>query len=110
MRIVLQRSQQVEVTRVTSIVLAGTVRPVGVLDMPCDLLPRPPVVVPVAAFDLVGGGGRAPKKILGELSRRHGCWATIARTTARIISASSRTATTPIGPTTAATARSVDSA
>src|SRR3954464_2507522 len=33
-------------------------------------LPRPPVVVPVAAFDLVGRSGRAPHEPFGK--RRHG--------------------------------------
>ena len=30
------------------------------------MLPRPPVVVPVAALDLVGGGGRPPAEAVGE--------------------------------------------
>ena len=30
------------------------------------VLPRPPVVVPVAAFDLVRGRGDAPEKVVGE--------------------------------------------
>ena len=36
------------------------------------VLPRPPVVVPVAALDLVGRGGGAPDEAVGERARRHG--------------------------------------
>ena len=37
------------------------------------VLPRPPVVVPVAALDLVGGGGRAPAEPVGETAVGHRC-------------------------------------
>src|SRR5947208_1184016 len=35
------------------------------------MLPHPPVVVPVAALDLVGGGGGAPHEALGEAAGGH---------------------------------------
>src|ERR1700674_3105781 len=108
MRVLMQRSQQVKITRVTFKLLAGTVRPVAVLDMPRHLFPGPPVVGMVATLDLMRRRGRAPKKFLRKAAGDHGCWAMIANTMPRIISASSRTNTAPMGPTTAATARSVD--
>ena len=39
---------------------------------PGRVLPLPPVVVPVAAFDLVRGGGGAPAEPSGKVARRHG--------------------------------------
>src|SRR5579885_651295 len=33
------------------------------------MLPRPPIRVPVAALDLMGGRGRAPEKAIGKLHR-----------------------------------------
>src|SRR5437588_407569 len=75
------------------------------------LPPGPPVVAMIAAFDLVCCGGGAPVKALGKSSGAHRAGAgrlMMAKTTARITSARTRTTTTPMGPTTAATARSVD--
>ena len=53
MRVLMQRSQQVKIARVTFKMLAGPVRVIAVLDMPWDLLPRPPIVAMIAAFDLM---------------------------------------------------------
>src|SRR6266852_4962951 len=109
MRVLMQRSQQIEVAGKSLVMLAGRIRPVAVLDTPGDLLPRPPVVGVVTALDLVGSRRRSPEKTLGESSGAHaGCWAMIANVIARIISARSRTRTAPIGPMTAAMARSVE--
>ena len=36
------------------------------------VLPRPPVVVPVAALDLVRGGGCAPEELIGKPDRHGG--------------------------------------
>src|ERR1700704_6029674 len=108
MRVLMQRPEQIKVSRITFKMLAGTVGCVAIFDMRRDLLPGPPVVGVVATLDLVSRRGRAPKKTRGELSTDHGCWATIARIIPRIISARTRKKTRPIGPTTAATARPVD--
>src|SRR5258708_9738172 len=110
MRVLTQGPQQVKVTGKSFVMPAGRVGPVSVLYMPGDLLPGPPVVGVVAAFDLMGRRGRAPKKILRKPAGDHGCCTMIARIMARTISASTRTTTAPIGPTTAATARSLDTA
>ena len=108
MRILIERSQEIEVTGVPSILLAGPIRGIGVFDMSRALFPGPPVVAAVAALDLMGRRRRAPQKFLRKLAGDHVCWAMIAKTIPRMINASARTMTTPIGPTTAATARSVD--
>src|SRR5207245_10317106 len=108
MRILIERSQEIEVTGVPSILLAGPIRGIGVFDMSRALFPGPPVVAAVAALDLVGRRRRAPQKFLRKLAGVHVCWAMIAKTITRMINASARRMTTPIGPTTAATARSVD--
>src|ERR1700674_3957308 len=108
MRVLMQRPQQIEVLGESFVVLAGRVGAVAMFDMARALLPRPPVVAVVAAFDLMRRRGRTPKKALGKSAGDHGCCATIANTKPRIISARSSTSTALIGPTTAATARSVD--
>ena len=60
MRILIQRSQEIKVAGVSSILLAGPIRRVGVFDMPGDLFPGPPVVAAVAALDLMCRRRRAP--------------------------------------------------
>jgi len=58
-------------------VLFGAMPPVGsgarsgsVADLVRELLPGPPVVVSVVAFDLVGGGSGAPEEVLREAENR----------------------------------------
>ena len=111
MRVLVQALEQVKVRREALIVIARRIGPIAVLDMPGRLLPGPPVVAMIAAFDLVCCGGGAPVKALGKSSGAHRAGAgrlMMAKTTARITRARTRTTTTPMGPTTAATARSVD--
>src|SRR2546422_7569768 len=111
MRVLVQALEHVEIIRIAPVVVARRIRPIAILDVPRRLLPGPPVVGMIATLDLVGGGGGAPKKALRKRSRAHragGGWVMMAKTTARMISATTRTTTTPVGPTTAATARSVD--
>src|SRR2546428_8199035 len=107
-RVLMQAFKQVEVAREAPVVIASRIRAIAVLDMPGRLLPGPPVVAVIAAFDLVCRGGGAPVKALRKRSGAHragGGWVMMAKTTARITSARTRTTTTPMGPTTAATAR-----
>ena len=63
--------QQVEVGRVAPEVVAGVARHL-VARGARRVLPRPPVVVPVAALDLMGRGGRAPEEPVRKRARRHG--------------------------------------
>jgi len=58
-------------------VLFGALPPVGsgagsgsVTDLARELLPGPPVVVSVVAFNLVGGGSGAPEEVLREAENR----------------------------------------
>src|SRR5207253_1613883 len=46
---------------------------------PRRVLPRPPVVVPVAAFDLVRGGRRAPQEAVGKRDRHESPSGAVAR-------------------------------
>src|SRR5437899_826695 len=111
MRVLVQPLEQVKISGIAPVVIARRIRPIAVLDVPWRLLPGPPVVGMIAALDLVGSGGGAPVKARRKPSRAHragGDWVMMAKTTARMISATTRTTTTPIGPTTAATARSVE--
>ena len=111
MSVLVQALEHVEISRKAPVLIARRIRPIAVLDVPRRLLPGPPVVGVIGTLDLVGSGGGAPKKALGKSSRAHragGGWVMMAKTMARMTSATTRTTTTPIGPTTAATARSVD--
>ena len=111
MRVLVKISQYIKVSQISPVVITRRIRPIAVLDVARRLLPGPPVVGMIATLDLVGSGGGAPEKALGKSSRAHragGGWLMMAKTMARMISATTRTKTTPVGPTTAATARSVD--
>src|SRR4029453_8075376 len=57
--------QQAEILRPAGPVVAGVPARLRA-PRPTGVLPGPPVVVPVAPLDLVGGGGRAPHETVGE--------------------------------------------
>src|SRR5919201_4927069 len=110
MGVLMQASQQIEIARVTLVLIAGWVGPVAVLDMSRHLFPGPPIIQVIAALNLVGRGGGAPEKPIRKFLWEQGAqsatwWLSTSRTSASTNRASSKTATTPIGPTTAATAR-----
>ncbi len=122
MRVLMQRLEEVEVGLEAPVMIARWVGSIAVLDMPGHLLPGPPIVEMIPAFDLVGSRCRPPKKPIGKPVLPPPCgegggggahdpsdpWLTISSTTDRISSMRISTTTAPIGPMTAATARSVE--
>src|SRR5690349_14553064 len=64
--------EPIQIVGVAMVVIAGVAARLAA-GRALGVLPRPPVVVPVAAFDLMSGGGRAPdearRKAVGGIAR-----------------------------------------
>ena len=108
MRVLMQAAQQVEVRRKTPVMVASRVGTASIFDPSGLVLPLPPVVQVIAAFDLVSRGRSSPEEAVRKplCQTRPPATATTS-VTVMIASTTSRTPRQPIGPTTAVTALSL---